>query len=91
MVGSLITNRAELRQQLMALYQQGVAPLRCAVAPAPPNAPAGSQGGLLDPGCPTVRRHLCAATKDAIELQTHAGRSDDAERLETAASDLGCR
>jgi protein O-mannosyl-transferase len=90
MVGALITNRAELRQQLIAIYRQGVDPLGCAVAPAGNSAP-GAAVAALDPGCPTVRRHLCAASAVAIELQTNAGRNDDAQRLRTAANDLGCR
>jgi tetratricopeptide (TPR) repeat protein len=84
MTGILLTNSPELRQQLIDIYQQGLDPLRCAVA-------ATKDGPALNPGCPTVRRHLCAATADAIPLQIGTGRGDDAERLKTSATELGCR
>jgi hypothetical protein len=68
----------------MELYRQGLDPLGCAVA-------ATRDGPALNPACPTVRRHLCAASADAIPLQIGAGNRDDAERLRTSATELGCR
>jgi tetratricopeptide (TPR) repeat protein len=83
MTGVLLTNSPELRQQLMELYRQGLDPLACAVALT-------RDGAVLNPACPTVRRHLCAATADAIPLQIDTGHREDAERLKTSATELGC-
>jgi protein O-mannosyl-transferase len=84
MTGALLTSSAELRQQLIDMYRHGLDRRGCAVVVT-------SNGPVLDPSCETVRADLCAASKDAIQLQLGVGRRDDAKRLETSARELQCR
>jgi hypothetical protein len=66
------------------LYRDGLDPLGCAVVDTP-------NGAAINPSCATVRRHVCAATPEAVAIHQRAGRADDARRLqESAARQFGC-
>jgi hypothetical protein len=47
---------------------------------------------MLNPSCPIVRAHFCAASAEAVEVNLRLGRRDRAERARTfAAQEFGCR
>lgn len=79
MTGSLLTGDRALRTELVDLYQNGLDPLGCALVSTP-------DGPAINPACATVRRHACAATKEAIDIHTRAGRADQAQRLKDSAA-----
>jgi hypothetical protein len=79
MVGSMVTGNRALRDELVDLYQRGLDPRGCAVM-STPNGPA------IDPSCETVRTHVCRATVEAIDIHQHAGRADEARRLQDGAA-----
>jgi protein O-mannosyl-transferase len=72
--GGLVTADGGLRQMLLGLYRQGLDREGCALVP-------GAAGPALNLGCPTVRRHLCAAVDRALELYRRVGRKDLADQL----------
>jgi tetratricopeptide (TPR) repeat protein len=79
--GVLITHDDGLTQRLVGLYQTGLDPQGCAIG----------AGGALNPSCATVRRHLCAASSEAVKLRTETNRPDLAEAMKhVAAHDYGC-
>jgi hypothetical protein len=85
MVGSMVTADKGLREELVTLYRDGLDPLGCAVVQTP-------NGAALNPSCVTVRRHVCAATTEAVAIHQRAGRADQARRLhESAARQFQCR
>jgi hypothetical protein len=85
MVGSIVTDDAGLGQALMGLYRSGFDQQGCAVTSSP-------QGPMLNPSCPIVRAHFCAASAQAIELNLRLGRPDRADRGRAfAAQEFGCR
>jgi tetratricopeptide (TPR) repeat protein len=85
MVGSMVTADKGLREELIALYRDGLDPLGCAVVVTP-------NGAAINPECATVRRHVCAATADAAAIHQRAGHVDEARRLrESAARQFQCR
>ena len=84
MVGSMVTGENTLRDQLVELYRQGLDPLGCAVVQTP-------NGAAINPGCATVRRHLCAATNEAVAIHQRAGRANEAQRLRESAAPLQCQ
>jgi len=79
MTGSLVTGDRALRTELVDLYGSGLDPLGCALVPTP-NGPA------INPACATVRRHACAATKEAMGIHALAGRTDQMQRLKDGAA-----
>jgi tetratricopeptide (TPR) repeat protein len=78
MTGMMVTNDRVLRDELVDLYRQGLDPIGCAVVNT-------RDGAAINPTCDTVRRHVCAATGQAVEIDTRAGRRDQAERLKASA------
>ena len=85
MAGSMVTSDAGLGQALLGLYAQGLDAERCAVS-------ATASGPALNPDCPMVRRHTCAAVIEAARLDRRVGRVTAAERLtSTARTIAGCR
>jgi len=85
MVGSIVTDDGGLGQALMGLYRSGFDQQGCAVVSSP-------QGAMLNPSCPIVRAHFCAASAEAVEVNLRLGRRDRAERARTfAAQEFGCR
>jgi len=84
MTGSLVTSDRGLRDELVDLYKRGLDPLGCALVQAP-------TGPAIDPSCATVRRHACAAVREAMQIHERAGRPDLAQRLrEGAARQFQC-
>jgi protein O-mannosyl-transferase len=79
MVGSMVTGDQTLRDELVALYREGLDPLGCAIVQTP-------NGAAINPACDTVRRHACAATTEAIAIHERAGRVDEARRLQEGAA-----
>jgi protein O-mannosyl-transferase len=79
MTGSLVTSDRSLRDELVDLYKSGLDPLGCALVQAP-NGPA------IDPSCATVRRHACAAVREALQVHERTDRPDLAQRLKDGAA-----
>ena len=85
MTGSMVTDDRTLARDLVELYQQGLDPLGCAVVDT-------RDGPAINPACATVRRHVCAATAEAIRIHVSGGRADRAQRLrDSAARQFQCR
>jgi hypothetical protein len=84
-MGLMLTNDDRLGRALVALYRAGLDTDGCAVRGA------GTASGL-NPQCPVVRRHVCAATGEAVGLLASSGASGAlAERLRaTAVERFGC-
>ena len=61
LAGFTVTGDAELRQAAIDLYRGGGDPQGCAIK-------SGDDGPVLNPSCETVRRHLCIATRLAIQI-----------------------
>jgi len=58
--GAFITSDNQLRQALVELYQRAMDPRSCALNPGP-NGPA------INPGCPVVHEHVCAAAVPTVK------------------------
>ena len=84
MQGVLLTSDNGLRQRMVELYRRGAGGA-CALLPGQNGAPA------INPSCPEVRKHLCAADAQAIALRLRSGRTDLAEVLRNSGMrDFGC-
>ncbi len=84
MVGIVVTADDGLTKELLGLYHDGLDEQGCAVM-------ATANGPVLNPGCPIVHRHLCAASAESVQVNLQLGRRDQAERLkQTAISQLHC-
>jgi hypothetical protein len=84
MTGIMVTDDRALRDELVDLYRQGLDPLGCAVVNT-------RDGAAINPGCATVRRHVCSATIEAVRVDTRAGRTVQAQRLaDSAARQFHC-
>ena len=81
----MLTLDPGLRQSVVEFYRSGIDPRGCALVP-------GQNGAMaLNPGCETVRRHLCNATVAAMKLRLTHGRRDMAEQLKNSGvRDFGC-
>jgi len=79
MIGVMVTEDRALRDELVDLYRQGLDPLGCALVNT-------RDGAAINPSCVTVRRHVCAATGEAVRIDTNAGRSAQAQRLRDSAA-----
>ena len=85
MEGVILTVDPGLRQAVVDLYRRGLDPHGCALLPGQDGRPA------LNPGCDTVRAHLCAAAAAAIALREKSNRPELAGQLRaTAQRDFGC-
>ena len=83
--GALVTSDQELRREAMRLYREGLDPQGCAIKPGP-------YGPAIDPSCPVVQRHLCAASAAALQVYARLGRQDLVEKLKASAGPVaGCR
>lgn len=83
-VGSLVTGDTGLGRDLMGLYRNGLDAQGCAVV-------GDGAGAALNPSCPIVHAHVCAATAEAVAVNDALGHRDQSERLKRAAiSGLGC-
>ena len=82
--GVLLTRDPDLRLRLVELYQHGAGG-GCALLSGPNGTAA------INPACPEVRRHLCAAAARAIGLRLREGHPDMAEQLHASGlRDFGC-
>ena len=79
MTGVMVTEDRALRDELVDLYRQGLDPIGCAIVNT-------RDGAAINPSCATVRRHVCAATIEAVRIDTNAGRSAQAQRLRDSAA-----
>jgi tetratricopeptide (TPR) repeat protein len=79
MTGVMVTEDRALRDELVDLYRQGLDPLGCALVNT-------REGAAINPSCTTVRRHVCAATGEAVRIDMNAGRSAQAQRLQDSAA-----
>jgi len=79
MTGVMVTENRALRDELVDLYRQGLDPLGCALVNT-------REGAAINPSCATVRRHVCAATGEAVRIDLNAGRSAQAQRLQDSAA-----
>jgi hypothetical protein len=86
MEGVMLTVDPGLRQAVVDLYRTGLDPHGCALLPGQDGRPA------LNPGCDTVRAHLCAAADAAIAVREKSGRGELAEMLrKSKVRDFGCQ
>ena len=84
MVGSMLTADAGFRLELLDLYRVGFGGGGCALTDT-------AAGVVLNPACPMVRDHLCAASAASIALNLRIGRRTEADVLrQTAAMQLRC-
>ncbi len=85
MEGVIVTADNGLRQDLLSMYTGGLDRLGCATMEV--------QGHkALNPGCETVRRHLCAAAVGTMRLRVETGRQDLADAMrQTALTDFRCK
>jgi len=84
LLGSIVSGDSELGEKALALYRSGLDADGCAVAGAGNTA-------ALNPQCPIVRRHSCAASAAAYQIFTRLGQSQRAGQLRAAAIDgLAC-
>jgi tetratricopeptide (TPR) repeat protein len=84
MEGVLLTTDTGLRNELLRVYRGGLDRLGCATMAVQGNT-------ALNPGCETVRRHLCAASVGTIRLRLETGRQDLADAMrQTALTDFHC-
>ncbi len=84
MEGTMLTSDPSLKDAVIDLYRGGLDTDGCAIM---------NRAGVLslNPICPTVRRHLCAAAANAIQRHIRTGHSDLAENLKlTATGQFGC-
>jgi tetratricopeptide (TPR) repeat protein len=84
LTGSIVSGDRGLGAAAMSLYQSGLDTEGCAIT-------ATASGAALNPRCPIVQRHSCAATADAVQIVSHAGQRARAEQLAaTAVAELRC-
>jgi hypothetical protein len=84
LVGSIVSGDRGLGQQAMSLYANGADPQGCAVI-------GSGAAAALNPQCPTVARHSCAASAAAYQTLTRAGLASRGEQVRSAAlSQVGC-
>jgi hypothetical protein len=83
--GAFITSDHSLRQDLVELYQRTMKPGSCALVPGP-------RGLALNPACPIVHAHLCAAEAGVVKTLTDTDQASLAQtRRQTFVEEFGCR
>jgi hypothetical protein len=83
--GAFVTGDPSLRQDLVALYRRTAGPGSCALV-------AGPRGPALNPGCPMVHMHLCAAASGTIATLIATGQNELAEtRRKMFMTEFGCK
>jgi tetratricopeptide (TPR) repeat protein len=84
LTGSIVTADRSLGDAAVDLYRGGLDVDGCAVS-------GSGAAAVLNPRCPIVQRHSCAATADAVRIDMRIGRRDQAEQLRASAvGQLGC-
>jgi tetratricopeptide (TPR) repeat protein len=81
--GSLVTSNQELRQEVLDLYRRGLDTQGCATIPGP-------YGLAVNPSCAMVRKHLCLAAAQTLQLYRQMGRDDLLEKTKAEVAPLGC-
>jgi hypothetical protein len=85
LTGFMLTGDGELRQAAIDLYESDPGPKNCALKK-------GRDGIVLDPNCPLVREHLCAASASAAAIQRERGSPELADKLHgVALQRYGCQ
>ena len=85
LTGFMVTGDAALRAAAISLYRGGLDRSGCAVRME-------SGTAVLDQTCEIVRRHICAASAEAIAIYAGAQRNDlAAATRETARGQFGCQ
>ena len=83
----ILTARSDvfvLEQQCNYRDIDGLDEQGCAVAPT-------ANGSTLNPACPIVHQHVCAASAESVQVNVQLGRRDQAERLkQTPVTQLRC-
>ena len=82
MVGSMLTADTTFRANLIDLYRESGA-ADCAVV-------ATANGVTINPGCPLVHAHVCAASSESITINERIGRQAQADALRASAGQLHC-
>lgn len=67
--GAFVTSDKSLRQALVELYRHGMAPGSCALI-------AGPAGPAINPACPIVHAHVCAASAPVVRTLLAAGQRE---------------
>jgi tetratricopeptide (TPR) repeat protein len=81
--GAFITSDAGLREELVNLYQR-LTPQGCALM-------AGPRGTAINPACPQVHAHLCAAEADTVTILASTDQADLANaRRKMFVEEFGC-
>jgi len=84
LLGGIVSGDRGLGEKAIALYRSGVDQDGCAVS-------GSGRTAALNPQCPIVRRHSCAASAAAYQIFARLGQSQRAEQLRAAAIDgLSC-
>ena len=82
--GMLITSDPSLQADLVGLYSSSTAPANCTLVPGP-------QGPSINPQCPIVRAHMCAAAPHVLTALVGMGRRQEAlENKQIFLSDFHC-
>jgi protein O-mannosyl-transferase len=82
--GAFITSDKSLRQALVQLYQNGMGPKSCALQSAP-------GGPAINPTCPIVHAHVCAASAVVVRTLQAAQQTDLAQtRKKMFIEQFGC-
>jgi len=78
LAGFMVTGDVSLRARAIDLYRSGLDQGGCAIRNGP-------TGPVLDQDCDIVRRHICAASTEAIAIYDAAGRAELAQRTRQSA------
>lgn len=82
--GAFVTSDASLREALVQLYKEGLDPKSCALS-------AGPAGPAINPDCPIVHRHVCAAAPFVLKTLAADHRAELAQtRKKMFAAQFGC-
>jgi tetratricopeptide (TPR) repeat protein len=82
--GAFVTSDGSLRKDLLDLYQR-MGPGSCALKPGP-------HGPAINPACPMVHAHLCAAAAGTMGTLNHTDRSELAQtRKRMFVEEFGCQ
>ncbi len=81
--GAFVMGDGNLRQKLLELYQTRTG--SCALV-------AGPRGPALNPACPLVHQHICAAAAPTVAILVANGQREQAEARRTMfATEFGCK
>jgi hypothetical protein len=82
--GAFVSSDQSLRQDLVELYRRGMDPRSCALVQGP-------RGAAINPGCPVVHGHVCAASIYTVKTLAAARQKDLAQtRKKMFIEQFGC-